>query len=56
MHYNTRMRKTVSDIHIADVGNSAKTPALSLFVVLLALLTLIMMLGIIIVLAKLVMG
>lgn len=56
MHYNTRMRKSISDIDAAEVRNSFKTPALSMLVVLMAILVLLMGLGIIITLAKLVMG
>lgn len=56
MHYNTRMRKTVSDINVTNLGNSFKTPALSMLVVLLSILTFIMLLAIMIVVARLVMG
>lgn len=56
MHYNTRMRKNLSDINAANLRASAKTPALSWLVVLLSILVLLMALGVVIVLARLVMG
>lgn len=56
MHYNTRMRKSISDIHAADLRDSFRTPALSMLVVLMAILILLGGLGVIITLAKLVMG
>lgn len=56
MHYNTRMRKNIADINGTDLRSSAKTPALSLLVVLFSILVLLLALGVVIVLARLVMG